>query len=664
MIKKRMLETVIVLLCIIVALIAVFIQLKYDVNVVQYVRYSFPFSSEEKQYIKEKKILIYGGDNHAPPFSFVNKETGEYEGLVVDYMDSISIQCGVRIEKKSYSWGQTILSLKNNNIDMVDMFPTKSRAESFSFTQPIYKLTGEIVVREGTDLDIHNLKGKRIGVIRDDFAEEYFRSSYSKETGYRVELRYVNNVNEGLDKILSGDIDALAGDAAVIEYLENKRGDETKFRELGIEIYRKDVAFAVNKDNQVLLGILNKAILQLKRKNVIEQVQRKWFGSDTLIFKNSKMYNYGLLLLIILIATGIIVILWSSLLCQRIEEKTKELRKNQNDLKTIIDSLKLYIMVIDGSEVILDCNSCVAEKLGLPSKQILKRSLREFPLFYHLYRICDSKSTEVHDVSYSGNYYDLRSTNLVSDVPRKLFIVEDVTHKAVIQRKMRQYSKMVAVGHLSAGLAHEIRNPLGLIRNYLYVLRGYVTDDVSEHAVRVSNESVSRINNLVANLLNFSRKNMDRSEAIDLKRFLENIIELEQKELLKDMIDVRVEDNYGGMIWTNSESLKVIFLNILENSIAAFNEVNNRKNMIRFNLQRKGEKVEIKVQDNGCGMNEKTLESMFDPFFTTKETGVGLGMYMVQTEVERLGGEITVESHECEGTMIRIVLPSEEELSR
>ena len=224
---------------------------------------------------------------------------------------------------------------------------------------------------------------------------------------------------------------------------------------------------------------------------------------------------------------------------------------------------------------------------------------------------------------------------------------------------------MIAVGQLSAGLAHEIRNLLGLIRNYSYILKGYANDEISSHALEVIGDSTNRINSLIENLLNFSRSGDENVSLVDIGALLNNIAALEHKKMEKAQIDFQIHCAPHTRFFTNEETLKIVLINLINNGLEALMEMEE-------SLSPHGRKLTctvtivdsvltIQVADNGPGIPEKNQESIFNPFFTTKDTGTGLGLYLVSSELEKLGGSIQVESRMGEGTVFTVNLPEKQE---
>ena len=215
-----------------------------------------------------------------------------------------------------------------------------------------------------------------------------------------------------------------------------------------------------------------------------------------------------------------------------------------------------------------------------------------------------------------------------------------------------QENKMAAVGQLATGVAHEIRNPLGLIRNYVYLLRKQSpTEPMLIKAISVIEESVDKASNIIDNLLNFSRLSDEMESKVALKPFIEKIIDLNEKLMNRSKLSYRLilED---VSIHIKEESLKHIVINLMNNAIDAMTD----GGQLTIWLYKKKEQVNIHIIDRGEGMSEETLNKLYDPFFTTKKVGegTGLGLYIAFNELQKNDGKINVISKLNKGTIFKI----------
>ena len=212
---------------------------------------------------------------------------------------------------------------------------------------------------------------------------------------------------------------------------------------------------------------------------------------------------------------------------------------------------------------------------------------------------------------------------------------------------IRRADRLASLGTLTAGLAHEIRNPLVAIKTFTQLLPERLEDEeFRKHFLSVASGEVDRISSLVNELLEFARTSDPKFEMEDVNGILDGMILLISTESKKKHIEIVKE--YGQdlpLISIDREQIKQVFLNILLNAIEATSE--NGKIIVdtRSFVKPGGEPyLQIRFTDTGCGIPREHLEDIFNPFFTTKNTGSGLGLSISHQIVQDHKGYIDVES--------------------
>lgn len=226
------------------------------------------------------------------------------------------------------------------------------------------------------------------------------------------------------------------------------------------------------------------------------------------------------------------------------------------------------------------------------------------------------------------------------------------------EAQVRRSERLAALGQLTAGLAHELRNPLGTMRTSAELLARTVAEENSiarEMAGFISAE-VDRTNSLITRFLDFARPQHLRPAPGDVAGMLDRSIQQFEREKSGAISSISVYKNYlpdVPPVPFDSELMERVISNLLMNAAQA----SPAGGVVTVKTRLVGDTVEIAVIDRGSGIDPKNLECIFNPFFTTKPGGVGLGLAIVSKIVDEHGGQITVESAPGEGSVFRVYLP-------
>jgi len=651
--KKKVILLLILFLMLIFAIKASDISLKYGMNIFDYAKYSMSLTNQEKNYLR-KKDISYGINIKDPPFSYISLDTGQNTGILVDYFNQLSVTLEKEFTGVTYDDYDLAVSLISRDINAAILNKTVYNQQVFLFTEPLYTLHCKVLVKNESPFEkLEDVENTTIAVVTGSLTHHYANKFFKDNDN--VKLILTKDLNECLYLLGMGEVDAIAGDEAKISYQLNQAIKDKKFRFLNNSIYSEDISVAVNKDDAILFSILNKGILELKENNQYMHIHSKWFGSFMPEVRDISDYNDFSNIIILIIAIVFVLGSWNHVISLRVNERTKELNYSRKELRDVIDSLRDGLMVYDEDGVILECNNSMTKILNLSRDNIINKRFDELEeIKPYLEHVNDKESFQI-----MKSYYlvMLRRLETLSDM--NLFIIEDYTERHKYELISRQDAKMMAVGELSAGLAHEIRNPLGLIKNYLFVLGKKYQDDLSLHAISVIDDSVKRINNLISNLLNFSRLSKEGDKEVNVDVLLNSIITLENKNLRDNDVKLSVikSDDMPDKFLLNEDVFKLGIINLINNSIDSFDGTDIIERNIKIYLKISNEKLIIKVQDNGKGIQSSDLEKIFNPFYTTKDTGTGLGIYILASELRAIEGSITCESEQYVGTIFHITLP-------
>jgi two-component system NtrC family sensor kinase len=238
-----------------------------------------------------------------------------------------------------------------------------------------------------------------------------------------------------------------------------------------------------------------------------------------------------------------------------------------------------------------------------------------------------------------------------------------------LNKQLLQTGKLAAVGELSAGVAHELNNPLAIILTEkqllldTYACQSPSSDELKESIHNAMNQigiQVQRCKRLTQNLLRFARRTQSIIEPVDLNVFLNELIELMEREARSSGIKFFADlEEHLPIIHSDPSQLQQVFLNLITNAIDAHSGMSYGSIHLKTSSSEDTQHILIEVSDTGCGMAPEILEKIFDPFFTTKPVGkgTGLGLSICYGIIERLGGTIEVTSEPGKGTSFFIRLP-------
>lgn len=253
---------------------------------------------------------------------------------------------------------------------------------------------------------------------------------------------------------------------------------------------------------------------------------------------------------------------------------------------------------------------------------------------------------------------------LVSITPIKgsdkfIIVQRDITEFKELEKKFYESQQLAAVGQLSAGIAHEVRNPLSSIKMSLHILEKRLKPGGNDlKRFKIAEKEVEHLEKLVSDILIYARPDQPDLRATDINAFVEHSIEMAEKIMADKKITVSVEcDPALSTLKFDAPKLGQALLNLYLNAIDAISEGGVLRVATKAKQGDNGKEVQIIIEDNGCGIDEKDIPYIFNPFFTKKSHGTGLGLSQVKRIIALHQGTIEVFSKVGEGTRVVITLP-------
>lgn len=380
-------------------------------------------------------------------------------------------------------------------------------------------------------------------------------------------------------------------------------------------------------------------------------------------------------------------------------------------LNSIINSLSTGVLVVENNFKLLRHNTaakgCLPYKNHLDEIEKTKRPLWEFIEEEEIavyFKKCKEKSITngQEEFSYKTQGGLVRFVSItimplvhVMEISGSIILVRDITDKKNQDVLLHRMENLANLTNLAAGMAHEIKNPLGAISIHIQLLQKAINkarDNENilppakfvENHIDIVNEEIDHLNKLVMDFLMAVRPVKAMLELKNPDKIIQTIVDFCKPEFNKNRIRLEfIPCKKNIKIMLDEKLFRDVIMNLAQNSLAAIkaisvvekNEnfdknsnanVNNLPEIIResdfnyfFKIENhiKENKFIIEVSDNGCGMSAETVSKIFEPYFTTKANGTGLGMTMVYKIIKEFSGEIFVESKENNGTKFTVIFP-------
>lgn len=350
-------------------------------------------------------------------------------------------------------------------------------------------------------------------------------------------------------------------------------------------------------------------------------------------------------------------------------EDLGNLRSGYEWYKAIFDNATdAFFIVQPDTWEILDINEFGSQLLGYNKDDIIGSRLPQFKRIFKLLKkssspiVLSELSLDTHE---SGQPLMLEvSARFLNfdDIQVIYAIARDVSEQHALTDKMVQADKLVLLGQLSAGVAHELRNPLAAVNLNLQVLQRKIDKERPEAPyVDMALQGVERISKIVDVTLNFSRPAMPDVQMIDINQLIPNVLDLTRSSIKKKDVVIDLDlDKELPRVSADSKQMQQVFINLVTNAIDAIDV----KGKIEIQTYREdgsksneGSYVVVSVKDNGIGMPPEELTKIFNPFFTRKAEGTGLGLPITQRILHQHNGIVDVESQKGVGTTFYVKLP-------
>lgn len=348
-----------------------------------------------------------------------------------------------------------------------------------------------------------------------------------------------------------------------------------------------------------------------------------------------------------------------------------ELRKQIEDLynymQSIVNSLPDRIYEIDENGIINFMSRGLRQKEEISSRDVINKHFLDFVQPGYENYVSSKweeakhgiyKPYEIEATGKDGRKHNLMiTTSPVIGTNHYILVQRDITEFKNLEKKLYDSQKLAAVGQLSAGIAHEIRNPLSSIKMSLQILAKRMNPEGNDlKRFKIAEKEVDHLEMLVNNILAFAKPVDPKKVPVDLSKVLEQAIAMSEKGITDKKIEIQTEFGSVSPVNVDASMMADAFINVIRNAVEAVGENGKVTVTLRYSYE-SNQFVVVEIKDNGSGIAEDDMPHIFNPFFTRKNYGTGLGLSLVKKIVDIHQGIIDILSKKNEGTKVIIILP-------
>lgn len=622
-------------------------------------------SQEQLEWLENEDGFRIGfSDSLAPQIQ--KGEANSPEGILVDYIDFLVEPLGVEVEYIPVLNDEAEEMLRTGELDGMLTVSTGEFPNDLVYSSPILPAKGALFLKSA----LLNM-GKEEAFQEAHFIVTDDQPLMLEGTNIREmsDITRVKSVEEGMNLLKTGQYGGIFGNEGALYHHLVREEMETEYEKYPTYTYEKNVVLMTEKGTPAS-EVLMAAVYYLDREQVIPGLQLKWYGISYELHEATTFGNIGILLFIMVAGVLFVFFLFyysNKSLYEELSERMEMVKLSRNELQATFDGVDYLMAEIDEEGRVGNMNRAFENYVGLHRSQIRREDIRVVmglnpsateKLQKAIEETFGKENTQQLEIIEGRKILEFRFFPIKDSrerVLKLLMMVVDVTAQRSAERQMIQDNKMIAIGQLAAGVAHELRNPLGIIRNYCFLLKnaGKENPAIAVKATESIEKSVERAGKIIENLLNFSRSGEKKLEEVDVKEEMEGILAFYEKSLQARDIRLHLRCESGVMLRIVPESLEMMLMNLISNAADSISQSGN----IYMEAREETGQVILEVRDDGEGIPEEIRGDIFNPFFTTKghNEGNGLGLYLVYNEVMKMSGTIEVESEPGVETVFRVL---------
>ena len=351
-------------------------------------------------------------------------------------------------------------------------------------------------------------------------------------------------------------------------------------------------------------------------------------------------------------------------------QNMQNLRQSSKLLQSVFDGISDPLILLTPDGTLQMANQAFLERNKLSMDEVIGQSIDSVSsgqqcLFSNQLQELDlqAKNQQTKEVQLAdGSIFDISFYPILSrdhSVQAIVCLAKDVTTIKETEQRIQQTEKLVAVGQLAAGVAHEINNPLGVILCHTDIIKENSEDDEETlHDISIIERHTENCKRIVADLLDFSRGRESRIERqlASVNEIVEGVLSMVGQQFKKKQIRLNCNlDKTLPHCLVDSRRIQQVLVNLIMNGVQAVED----RGKISISTRTKDDNVLIEIEDDGPGISKEVLDKIFDPFFSTKEQGkgTGLGLSVSYGIIHEHNGEIKVQSTPGHGARFTVLIP-------
>lgn len=363
---------------------------------------------------------------------------------------------------------------------------------------------------------------------------------------------------------------------------------------------------------------------------------------------------------------------WISLMAAQGYSVSQETLKRMRAFTSLlISELPVGIIATDHENKIRTFNSTAASMTGIsqetvqngePEAVLPQEVSRFFPVQENSAEITDRNVSlaGADNVHYSLHLSSLPVYNQDSNFMGRVLLMYDLSELKRLEKEIQQHDRLVALGKMAAGVAHEVRNPLSSIKGFATLLGSKFKDGSQEHeAADLLVHEAERLNRSITELLNYARPTTLKIEQINIGDMVASSLKLISSDAQALGVNTSLEiDPAIPEIPADRDRINQVLLNLYLNALQAMEDSSREKELkVSVHLDDANGVVMIDIHDNGKGIPQESIDKVLDPYFTTKPEGTGLGLALAYKIIDEHDGTIRFKSTEGQGTTVLVTLP-------